>query len=85
MRTFSVPGTDMRLIKEMGSVTNMRLIKEMGSIRFSCRSLMNAQIRTYTDIAHVFGMFWQKSNPDIDHWNGIKKVLLFCKELKASY
>jgi len=46
---------------------------------------MNAQIRTYTDIAHVFGMFWQKSNPDIDHWNGIKKVLLFCKELKASY
>jgi hypothetical protein len=73
MGTFSVPGTD------------MRSIKEMGSIRFNCRNLKNAQVKTYSDIAHVSGMFWQKFNPDIDYWNRINKVLLFCKELKASY
>ena len=31
------------------------------------RSLMSVQVRTYPDVAHISGMFWQKSNPDIDH------------------
>ena len=30
-------------------------------------SLMNVQVRTYPDVAYVSGIFWQKSNPDIDH------------------
>ena len=30
-------------------------------------SLMSEQVRTYPDVAHVSGMFWQKSSPDIDH------------------
>jgi hypothetical protein len=36
-------------------------------------SLMSIQIRPYPDIVHVSGLFWQKSSPDIDHWNGVKK------------
>ena len=42
-------------------------------------SSMSAQVRTYPDVFHVFGMFWQKSSSDIDHWNGIKNVLQFAK------
>ena len=30
-------------------------------------SLINIQVRTYLDVAYVFGIFWQKSSPDIDH------------------
>jgi hypothetical protein len=45
-------------------------------------SLMSTQVRTYPDTINVSGMFWQMSNPDIDHWNGIKKVL---KSIIASY
>ena len=44
-------------------------------------SFMSAQVRTYPDVVHVSGMFWQKFSPDIDHWNGIKNVLQFCKVL----
>ena len=44
-------------------------------------SLMSVQVRTYPDVAHVSRMFWQKSSPDIDHWNGVKNVLQFCKVL----
>ena len=44
-------------------------------------SLMSVQVRTYPDIAHVSGMFWQKSSPDIDHWNGVENVLQLCKDL----
>jgi hypothetical protein len=44
-------------------------------------SFMSAQIRTYPDIVHVSGLFWQKSSPDIDHWNGVKNVLQFYKVL----
>ena len=47
-------------------------------------SLMSAQVRTYPNIVHMSGMFWQKSSPDIDHWNRVKNVLQFCKTLKAS-
>ena len=25
----------------------------------------------YSDIAQVFEIFWQKSSPAIDHWNGV--------------
>jgi hypothetical protein len=44
-------------------------------------SFMSAQIRTYPDIVHVSGLFWQKSSLDIDHWNGVKNVLQFYKVL----
>ena len=44
-------------------------------------SLMSVQVRTYPDVAHVSGMFWQKSSPDIDHWNGVEIVLQFFKIL----
>jgi hypothetical protein len=37
-------------------------------------SFMSAQVRTYTDVVHVSGLVWQKSSPDIDHWNGVKNV-----------
>ena len=42
-------------------------------------SLMNVQVRTYPDVAYVSRIFWQKSSPDIDRWNGVKNVLQFCK------
>ena len=44
-------------------------------------SLMNVQVRTYLDVAYISGIFWQKSSPDIDHWNGVENVLQFCKVL----
>ena len=42
-------------------------------------SLMSVQVqvRTYPDVVYVFGLFWQKSSPDIDHLNGVKNVLQF--------
>jgi hypothetical protein len=43
-------------------------------------SLMSTQIRSYPDIIHVSGLFWQKSSPDIDHWNGVKDVDLKLKK-----
>ena len=45
------------------------------------RSLMSVQVqvRTYPDVVYVSGIFWQKSSPDIDHWNGVENVLQFCK------
>jgi hypothetical protein len=43
-------------------------------------SLMSTQIRTYPDIVHVSGFFWQKSSPDIDHWNGVKIVGLMLRK-----
>jgi hypothetical protein len=43
-------------------------------------SLMSTQIRSYPDIVHVSGLFWQKSSPDIDHWNGVKKVGLMLRK-----
>ena len=44
-------------------------------------SLMSVQVqvRTYPDVVYVFGIFWQKSSPDIDHWNGVENVLQFYK------
>jgi hypothetical protein len=35
-------------------------------------SLMSIKIRPYLDTVHTSGLFWQKSSPDIDHWNGVK-------------
>ena len=46
-------------------------------------SLMSVQVqvRTYPDVVYVSGIFWQKSSPDIDHWNGVENVLQLCKDL----
>ena len=44
-------------------------------------SLMNVQVRTYPDVSYVSGIFWQKSSPDIDHWNGVKNVLQFLQSI----
>ena len=46
-------------------------------------SLMSVQVqvRTYPDVAHESEMFWQKSSPDIDHWNGVKNVLQFLQSI----
>jgi hypothetical protein len=38
-------------------------------------SFMSAQVRIYPDVVHVSELFWQKSIPDIDHWNRVKKVV----------
>jgi hypothetical protein len=43
-------------------------------------SLMSTQIRPYPDIVHVSELFWQKSSPKIDHWNGVKNVGLMLRE-----
>jgi hypothetical protein len=43
-------------------------------------SLMSTQIRSYPDIVHASGLFWQKSSPDIDHWNGVKNIGLMLRK-----
>jgi hypothetical protein len=43
-------------------------------------SLMSTQIRSYPDIVHVSGLFWQKSSPDIDNWNGVKNISLMLRK-----
>jgi hypothetical protein len=51
----------------------------------SVGSLMSIQIRPYPDIVHVSGLFWQKSSPDIDHWNRVKNVdLMLSKKERTS-
>ena len=44
-------------------------------------SLMSeqVQVRTYPDVVYISRIFWQKSSPDIDHWNGVENVLQFYK------
>jgi hypothetical protein len=37
-------------------------------------SFISAQIRTYPDVVHVSGLFWQKFSPYIDHWNEVKNI-----------
>jgi hypothetical protein len=44
-------------------------------------NFMSAQVRTYPDIVHISGLFWQKSSSNIDHWNEVKNVLQFCKNV----
>ena len=36
-------------------------------------SLMSVQVqvKTYPDVVYVSEIFWQKSSPDIDHWNEV--------------
>ena len=59
--------------------------KNMVPCASAVESLRSAQTRTYPDIVHLFGLFWQKSNLDIDHWNGVNKNdMQFCKVLHAS-
>jgi hypothetical protein len=43
-------------------------------------SLMSTQIRFHPDIVHVSELFWQKSSPDIDHWNGVKNIGLMLRK-----
>jgi hypothetical protein len=45
---------------------------------------MSTQIRYYPDIVHISGLFWQKSSPEIDHWNGVKNVGLMLRKNKYS-
>ena len=46
-------------------------------------SLLNAykQELTLTQFMYPGCFFWQKSSPDIDHWNGVENVLQLCKDL----
>jgi hypothetical protein len=45
-------------------------------------SLLNAYKQELTLIQFMYpGCFWQKSSPDIDHWNGVENVLQLCKDL----
>jgi hypothetical protein len=43
-------------------------------------SLMSTQIRSYPNIVYVSRLFWQKSSPDINHWNGVKNVGLMLRK-----
>ena len=47
---------------------------EIVSYASAVGSLMSAQVKNYPDIVRVSGLFWQKFNPDIDHWNEIENV-----------
>ena len=60
MGTSSVPGTDMRSIK-MNMVPYASAVGSLMSVQ--------VQVRTYPDVVYVSGIFWQKSNSNIDHWN----------------
>ena len=45
-------------------------------------SLLNAYKQELTLTQFMYpGCFWQKSSPDIDHWNGVENVLQLCKDL----
>jgi hypothetical protein len=46
-------------------------------------SFMSAQTKTYPDIVHVSGIFWQKSSPDIDHRMELKMSCNFAKHYKT--
>jgi hypothetical protein len=49
------------------------------------RSLIYSQVCTHPDLAFVTGMLGRyQKNLDIDHWNGIKKVLIYIQGTKAS-
>jgi hypothetical protein len=43
-------------------------------------SLMSTQVCYYPDVVHVSGLFWQKSSPNIDHWNRVKNVGLMLRK-----
>ncbi|XP_034695764.1 secreted RxLR effector protein 161-like [Vitis riparia] len=46
-------------------------------------SIMYAQVYTRPDIAYVVGMLGRyQSNPGIDHWKAVKKVLRYLQETK---
>ena len=58
---------------------NLYEIDQMNMVSYASAigSLMSVQVqvRTYPDVVYVSGIFWQKSSPDIDHWNEVKNVL----------
>ena len=37
--------------------------------------------RIYPDIVQVSGVFWQKSSPAIDHWNGVKECFAILQNI----
>jgi hypothetical protein len=41
---------------------------------------MSTKIRPCPDTVYVSGLFWQKSSPDIDHWNGVKNIGLMLRK-----
>ena len=46
-------------------------------------SIMYAQVCTQPNIAYVVGMLGRyQSNPDIDHWKAVKKILHYLQETK---
>ena len=59
---FSIPGTNVRSIE-----------RKRVPWASALRSKNSAQERIYPDIAQVSGIFWQKSSPAIDHWNGVRE------------
>src|SRR6185437_4905987 len=51
---------------------------------FHVLQLLEARLmlkRIYPDIAQVSGIFWQKSSPVIDHWNGVRECFAFLQNI----
>ena len=60
-------------------IDQMNMVPYASAVR--CLMSAQVQVRTYPDVVYVSGIFWQKSSPDIDHWNGVKNVLQLCEVL----
>ena len=62
---------------------NQYEIDQMNMVLYASavESLMSVQvqIRIYPNVVYVSGIFWQKSSPDIDHWNRVENILQFYK------
>jgi hypothetical protein len=68
------------------SPRNQYEIDQMKSVPYASavESLMYAQVCTRPDLAFVTGMLGRyRKNPDIDHWNGIKKDLRYIQGMKG--
>jgi hypothetical protein len=65
---------------------NQYEINQMKSVPYASAvgSLMYAQVCTRPDLAFVIGMLGKyQKNPDISHWNGIKKDLRYIQSTKG--
>jgi hypothetical protein len=68
------------------SPRNQYEIDQMKSVLYASAigSLMYAQVCTHPDLTFVTGMLGRyQKNPDISHWNGIKKVLRYIQGTKG--
>ena len=54
--------------------------KEKVPCALAVGSKISAQI-IYPDIALVSGIFWQKSSPAIDHWNGVIECIAILQNI----